>query len=52
MDCDMLVLDDIANLWGLRDEQYAVQCVKHDHRSPEDTKFLNGLRPGMKRKLV
>ena len=41
MDCDMLVLDDIANLWSLRDEQYAVQCVKHNHRPPEDTKFLN-----------
>ena len=41
MDCDMLVLDDIANLWNLRDEQYAVQCVKHDHRPPEDKKFLN-----------
>ena len=41
MDCDMLVLDDVANLWRLRDDQYAVQCVKHDHRPPEDTKFLN-----------
>ena len=40
MDCDMLVLDDIAALWDLRDERYAVQVVKHDHRPPEDTKFL------------
>lgn len=40
MDCDMLVLDDIANLWKLRDERYAVQVVKHDHRPKEDTKFL------------
>jgi hypothetical protein len=32
MDCDMLVLDDIANLWALRDERHAVQVVKHDHR--------------------
>ena len=30
-DCDMLVLDDIANLWALRDDRYAVMVVKHDH---------------------
>jgi len=40
MDCDMLVLDDIANLWNLRDEQYAVQVVKHDHQPSEGLKFL------------
>jgi lipopolysaccharide biosynthesis glycosyltransferase len=41
MDCDMLVLDDIADLWALRDDKYAVQVVKHDHVPDEDTKFLN-----------
>jgi len=41
MDCDMLVLDDIANLWKLRDEQYAIQVVKHQHTPREETKFLN-----------
>jgi hypothetical protein len=40
MDCDMLVLDDIAKLWALRDDKYAVMCVKHDHVPEEDTKFL------------
>lgn len=40
MDCDMLVLDDIAKLWALRDDRYAVQVVKHDHQPEEDTKFL------------
>jgi hypothetical protein len=40
MDCDMLVLDDIAKLWALRDERFAVQCVKHNHVPSEDTKFL------------
>lgn len=39
-DCDMLVLDDIARLWELRDERYAVQVVKHNHQPKEDTKFL------------
>ena len=40
MDCDMLMLDDIANLWRLRDERYAVMVVKHDHVPKERTKFL------------
>jgi lipopolysaccharide biosynthesis glycosyltransferase len=40
MDCDVLVLDDIAKLWALRDERYAVQVVKHDHQPQETRKFL------------
>jgi hypothetical protein len=39
-DCDMLVLDDAAKLWALRDERYAVMVVKHDHRPREQVKFL------------
>jgi hypothetical protein len=40
MDCDMLVLDDIAKLWALRDDRFAVMCVKHHHVPVETTKFL------------
>lgn len=40
MDCDMLMLDDIANLWALRDDRYAVMVVKHNHVPRETTKFL------------
>ena len=40
MDCDMLMLDDVAKLWALRDDRYAVQVVKHDHVPKEQTKFL------------
>lgn len=40
MDCDMLMLDDIARLWSLRDERYAVMVVKHDHVPRETKKFL------------
>jgi hypothetical protein len=40
MDCDMLVQDDIATLWNMRDDRYAVMCVKHDHRPEETVKFL------------
>jgi lipopolysaccharide biosynthesis glycosyltransferase len=39
-DNDMLMLDDVANLWKLRDERYAVQVVKHNHVPKEETKFL------------
>ncbi len=41
MDCDMLVLDDIAKLYDLRDDRYAVMVVKHQHTPREETKFLD-----------
>lgn len=41
MDCDMLMRRDIAELWALRDERYAVMCVQHDHRPVETKKFLD-----------
>lgn len=40
-DCDMLMLDDVANLWNAKDESYAVQVVKHDHKPSEQKKFLD-----------
>lgn len=40
MDCDMLVREDIAHLWALRDERYAVMVVKHEHVPRETQKFL------------
>ena len=40
MDCDMIALDDIASLWRLADERFAVQVVKHHHVPKERTKFL------------
>lgn len=40
MDCDMLVLDDVARLHELREDRYAVMVVKHDHVPRESTKFL------------
>jgi hypothetical protein len=39
-DCDMIVRDDIAKLWAMRDERYAVQVVKHHHVPKEEVKFL------------
>ena len=40
MDCDMLMREDVAGLWALRDEQYSVMVVKHDHVPRETEKFL------------
>lgn len=40
-DCDMLMLDDIANLWALKDERFAVQVVKHNHKPKDEIKFLD-----------
>jgi len=37
----MLVLDDVAKLWALRDERFAVQVVKHDHKPADTVKFLD-----------
>jgi len=41
MDCDMLALEDIAMLWALRDDRYAVMVIQHDHVPKEERKFLN-----------
>ena len=40
MDCDMLCRSDIAELWALRDERYAVMCVQHQHVPDQEVKFL------------
>lgn len=40
MDCDMLMLDDIAKLYRLRDDRCAVMVVKHNHVPRETVKFL------------
>ena len=40
MDCDMLMRADIAELWRLRDDRYAVMVVKHEHVPRETVKFL------------
>lgn len=40
MDCDMLMFEDIAELWRMRDDRYAIQVCKHDYTPKEKTKFL------------
>lgn len=39
--CDMLCMGDIAELWALRDDRYAVQVVKHpDYVSKHKRKYI------------
>jgi hypothetical protein len=40
MDCDMLMMADIAELWRLRDDNFAVQVCKHDYSPKDEKKFL------------
>lgn len=40
MDNDVIALDDIAKLYDLRDDRYAVMCVQHEHNPNISTKFL------------
>ncbi len=50
MDCDMLMRDDVARLWDLRDDRYAVQVVKHDHKPRESVKFLGAAQTAYAKK--
>jgi hypothetical protein len=40
IDGDMILREDIVKLWALRDEQYAVQVVKHNYQTRMTTKYL------------
>ena len=50
MDCDMLVLDDMKNLWNLIDDKYSVMSVKHNHNPHEDVKFLGATQTRYEKK--
>ena len=40
VDGDMVCVHDIANLWALRQDEYAVQVVKHDYRTRHPRKYI------------
>jgi len=50
MDCDMLARADIAKLWAERNEEYAVQCVQHQHVPGETVKFLGEVQSAYPKK--
>jgi lipopolysaccharide biosynthesis glycosyltransferase len=49
-DCDMIVKDDPAKLWALRDDDFSVKVVKHNHVPSEDTKYLGNVQTKYYRK--
>lgn len=50
IDGDMVVTEDITNLWDLRDEQYAIMVVKHDYKTKMTTKYLGAKNENYPRK--
>ena len=49
-DCDFLWLADIKALLDLIDDRYAVMCIHHDHRPPEEWKMDNRKQTNYPRK--
>jgi len=50
MDCDFLVLEDIAELLSLKDDKYAVQVVKHRFNPPDSIKMDGQIQQSYPRK--
>jgi len=50
MDCDMICLADLAELWALRDEEKAVLVRQHEHQPSNALKFLGAKQSAYKRK--
>ena len=50
MDCDMLMFEDIAELWRMRDDSKASQVCKHDYTPKTDTKFLGQVQTKYEKK--
>lgn len=50
MDCDMLMTADVSELFQLRDEKFAVMCVKHDYVACDDVKFLGAVQTKYEKK--
>lgn len=50
MDGDMIVRDDIAKLFAMRDESKAVMCVHHDYKTRQTTKYLGSRNKNYPRK--
>lgn len=50
IDGDMILRDDIAKLWALRDESKAVIVVKHDYQTRKTEKYLGAKNENYPRK--
>jgi len=50
IDGDMILREDVSELWDLRDESKAVMCVKHDYQTRAATKYLGARNDNYPRK--
>lgn len=50
LDCDVLLTTDIKSLWSIRNDQFAIQCVKHNYSTKSSIKFLGSSNKNYKRK--
>ena len=50
MDCDMLMFEDVSELWRMRDDSKAIQVCKHDYTPKTDTKFLGQVQTKYEKK--
>ena len=50
VDGDMIVCDDVAKLWAMRDESKAVMCVHHNYKTKASTKYLGSKNQDYPRK--
>jgi lipopolysaccharide biosynthesis glycosyltransferase len=50
IDGDMILRDDIAKLWALRDESKAVMCVHHNYKTKAPVKYLGSRNQDYPRK--
>jgi lipopolysaccharide biosynthesis glycosyltransferase len=49
-DGDMVCREDIARLWAMRDDRYAVQVVQHDYQTVHPRKYLGNKNENYPRK--
>ena len=49
-DGDMICREDIAKLWAMRNDKYAVMVAKHDYRTVHKSKYLNNKNEDYPRK--
>lgn len=50
IDGDMILKEDISELWRLCDDRYAVMCVHHKYETKNKNKYLGGINTNYPRK--
>src|SRR5262245_59092400 len=51
LDCDMLARADLADLFSLRDDRYAVMVCKHDYVPKDSVKFLGHVQTRYEKRI-